>query len=73
MTSETKPVKESYDVTIQRRASELCNQIGITDAKQIALVHSTLKETGLESWKNGLQAARNRAAKPHTVTTPESA
>ncbi len=29
MTTETKEVKEKYDVTIQRRASELCETLGL--------------------------------------------
>lgn len=49
MTTETKEVREKYDVTIQRRASELCDTLGITDLKQVALIHTALKETGLES------------------------
>ena len=38
MTTETKEVREKYDVTIQRRATELCESLGITDVKQIALI-----------------------------------
>ncbi len=33
MTAETKEVREMYDVTIQRRASELCDTLGIADVK----------------------------------------
>ena len=29
MTTETKEVREKYDVTIQRRASQLCDTLGV--------------------------------------------
>lgn len=37
MTTETKEVREKYDVTIQRRARELCDSLGIADVDQVAL------------------------------------
>ena len=73
MTTETKEVREKYDVTIQRRATELCDTLGITDVKQIALIHTTLKETGLESWKNGIQAGFTRGDKAKQAETTPSA
>ena len=73
MTTETKEVREKYDVTIQRRATELCESLGITDVKQIALIHTTLKETGLESWKNGTQAGFTRGVKAKQAETTPSA
>ena len=72
MTTEPKQVRESYDVTIQRRASELFDKLGLTDVSKLALIHNTLTETGKESWKNGIQAGRNRACKPEAVAAPES-
>ena len=72
MTTETKKeVRESYDVTIQRRARELCESLGITDVKQVALIHTTLKDTGLESWNNGRQAGFNRGVKVKQTETAE--
>ena len=47
MTTKTKEVRDKYDVTIQRRASQLCDTLGITDVKQVALIPTTLKETDL--------------------------
>lgn len=73
MTTETKEVKEKYDVTIQRRASELCETLGITDATQKALIHTALTETGLESWKNGTQAGFTRGVKAKQAETTPSA
>jgi len=73
MSTETNQVREKYDVTLQRRASELCESLGITDVKQIALVHTTLSETAKESWKNGLQAGRMRARKPQAAEAPKTA
>ena len=72
MTTETKEVREKYDVTIQRRASELCDTLGITDVKQVALIHTALKETGLESWKNGTQAGFTRGVKAREAKTTPS-
>ena len=68
MTTETKEVTEKYDVTIQRRATELCDKLGITEGDQKALIHTTLKETGLESWKNG----RNRGESPKVEKSTSS-
>ena len=73
MTTETKEVREKYDVTIQRRATELCESLGITDVKQIALIHTTLKETGLESWNNGRKAGFTRGVKVKEAETNQSA
>ena len=73
MTTETKEVKEKYDVTIQRRATELCDKLGITEGDQKALIHTTLKETGLESWKHGTQAGFTRGVKAKEAKTTPSA
>ena len=76
MTTEAKEVRESYDVTIQRRASKLCGSLGLTDVDQTKLIHTTLKETALESWNNGRKAGFTRGVKvkkAETTESPESA
>ena len=73
MTTETKEVREKYDVTIQRRASKLCDSLGVTDVDQVKLIHTTLKETALESWKNGTQAGFTRGVKAKQAETTPSA
>ena len=44
MTTETKEIREKYDVIVERRAEEPCGTLGITDMEQVAFIHRTLKE-----------------------------
>ena len=73
MYTETNEIKERYDVTSQHRASELCESFGVTDVKQVALIHTSLKETGLESWNNGEKADFARGVNVKEAETTQSA
>ena len=73
MTTETKEVKEKYDVILHRRGQALCESLGITDEQQIAKVHATLKEATLESWNNGTKAGFTRGVKAKEAKTTEQA
>ena len=55
--------KMDYNKVIEDRANQLCAELGTTDAAKVKLVYQTLKDTGLESWKNGKEAGFKRAVK----------
>ena len=54
--------KEAYRTVIQRRATELVSKLnGLVEQKErLILIEETLWQTGIESWKNGIQAGQRR-------------
>jgi hypothetical protein len=67
MTTEKKSAGEQFQAYLQQQAAQLCDNLGIKDAKALQMVHETLKAASKESWKNGLQAGRRRATAPKSA------
>lgn len=63
MATQQKAAKPNYQATLQRRAEELHEILGNTadPAQQLVSIQECLKETALESWKNGIEAGKRRA------------
>jgi hypothetical protein len=70
-TQSARPAKPDYQTVLKQRAQEVFEtideQVGGALAQQapdiVDYIRDILKETALESWKNGLQAGRNRLRK----------
>ena len=71
MEKPAKPAKQSYQEIVRNRAKQLVQEIADIDQgdldKALDRVVKALWQTALESWKNGLQAGRNRSRKQPAV------
>ena len=61
MATQQKASKPNYQVTLQRRAKELVEALESKPDNAYQLVLTTLKDTALESWKNGIEAGQRKA------------
>jgi hypothetical protein len=63
MTTQQKPNRPNYDDVLHKRAGQLHDAIEGANHAQAAmeLIYQALKETALESWKNGIEAGRRKA------------
>ena len=61
--------KPDYQAILHRRAAELLEQLKQTDGAELEdnLIFQCLKQTALESWRNGLEAGRRRSAAERTA------
>jgi hypothetical protein len=61
---DTQANKLSYDEVLRTRAMAVVQAVRQKEGsgpEQKSIIYTALKETALESWKNGLQAGKNRA------------
>ncbi len=61
MATQLKEAKSDYQAILAARAKQLVEALGYQPENGYQLVLETLKQTALESWKNGIDAGRRRA------------
>jgi len=66
MQTKPKRPRPDYQVTLKIRAVELYDKASeMSDRDQsVDLVYQVLKQTALDSWKNGIEAVRRKASAP---------
>ena len=64
MATEPKKAKPDYQAKLAARAKQLVEALGIQPENGYSIILETLKETALESWKNGIEAGRRKANRP---------
>ena len=64
MATEPKKVRPDYQAILAARAKQVTEALGNQPENSYQLILDTIKQTALESWKNGIEAGQRRANRP---------
>ncbi len=72
MATEQEGKKPNYQVMLKERAEQLYQAMQDQPDEAEQLVLDTLKETALESWKNGIDAGKRKARQAQATSTDKA-
>jgi len=64
MATEPKKARPDYQAILAARAKQVTEALGNQPENSYQLILGTLKQTALESWKNGIEAGKRKASAP---------